>query len=80
VTNAYCPALAAEELGVALSQVTPWLRVLRVDLAGRHGDISAVKGLRLGAAPGPDRTFLQMPAIAPATSVKNSLRVSRYRF
>src|ERR1700675_2026455 len=45
---------------VALSQGTPWLLVLRADLPARRGDVGAVKGLRIGAAPGPDRAFLRL--------------------
>jgi len=45
---------------MALSQGTPWLLVLRADLAAKRGDISAVKGLRLTAAQGPDLALKQM--------------------
>jgi len=37
----------------ALSQHMYWFLVLRKDLGAAHGDLSAVKGLRIGAAPGP---------------------------
>ena len=47
-------------LVVTLSQGTPWLLVLRADLPARRGDVGAVKGLRIGAAPGPDRAFLRL--------------------
>ncbi|MGH7771141.1 MAG: ABC transporter substrate-binding protein [Candidatus Binatia bacterium] len=39
---------------VALAQRMYWLLVLRSDLKAKRGDISAVKGLRIGAAPGVD--------------------------
>jgi len=45
---------------VALSQGTPWLLVVRADLAARRGDLNAVKGLRLTAAEGPDLALKQM--------------------
>lgn len=48
------------KLIVALSQGTPWLLVVRADLAASRGDISAVKGLRLTAAEGPDLALRQM--------------------
>lgn len=48
------------KLVVALSQGTPWLLVVRADLAARRGDIGAVKGLRLTAAEGPDLALRQM--------------------
>jgi len=54
------PGWKGAKLAVALSQGTPWLLVLRADLPARRGDVAAVKGLRIGAAPGPDRAFLQM--------------------
>jgi ABC-type nitrate/sulfonate/bicarbonate transport system substrate-binding protein len=48
------PRWEGVKLIVALSQGTPWLLVVRADLPARRGDISAVKGLRLTAAEGPD--------------------------
>jgi NitT/TauT family transport system substrate-binding protein len=54
------PGWKGAKLVVTLSQGTPWLLVLRADLPARRGDIAAVKGLRIGAAPGPDRAFLRL--------------------
>ena len=54
------PDWRGAKLVVTLSQGTPWLLVLRADLPGRRGDVGAVKGLRIGAAPGPDRAFLHL--------------------
>jgi NitT/TauT family transport system substrate-binding protein len=45
---------------VALSQGTPWLLVIRADLAAKRGDLNAIKGLRLTAAEGPDLALRQM--------------------
>ncbi len=56
------PQWKGAKLVVTLSQGTPWLLVLRADLPARRGDIGAVKGLRIGAAPGPDRAFLRLLA------------------
>jgi NitT/TauT family transport system substrate-binding protein len=56
------PRWQGAKLVVTLSQGTPWLLVLRADLPARRGDIGAVKGLRIGAAPGPDRAFLRLLA------------------
>jgi NitT/TauT family transport system substrate-binding protein len=54
------PEWSGAKLVVTLSQGTPWLLVLRADLPARRGDIGAVKGLRIGAAPGPDRAFRRL--------------------
>ena len=54
------PAWKGAKVVVALSQGTPWLLVVRSDLAAPRGDINAVKGLRLTAAEGPDQAFKQM--------------------
>jgi NitT/TauT family transport system substrate-binding protein len=45
---------------VALSQGTPWLLVVRADLAAKRGDLAALRGLRVTAAEGPDLVFKQM--------------------
>lgn len=54
------PGWKKAKLIVALSQGTPWLLVVRADLAAKRGDINAVKGLRLTAAEGPDLALRQM--------------------
>jgi ABC-type nitrate/sulfonate/bicarbonate transport system substrate-binding protein len=54
------PRWEGAKLAVALSQGTPWLLVVRADLAARRGDVSAVKGLRLTAAEGPDLALREM--------------------
>jgi NitT/TauT family transport system substrate-binding protein len=54
------PGWKGAKVVVALSQGTPWLLVLRADLPARRGDVGAVKGLRIGAAPGPDHAFLRL--------------------
>src|SRR5262245_55898983 len=41
------------KLLAALAQHMYWFLVLRKDLGARRGDLHAVKGLRIGAAPGP---------------------------
>src|SRR5262245_6168431 len=40
------PRWRGAKLVVALSQGTPWLLVLRVDLPAHRGDIASVRGLR----------------------------------
>jgi NitT/TauT family transport system substrate-binding protein len=54
------PRWEGAKLLVALSQGTPWLLVVRADLPANRGDISAVKGLRLTAAEGPDLALRRM--------------------
>lgn len=54
------PRWEGVKLVVALSQGTPWLLVVRADLAAKGGDLAAVKGLRLTAAEGPDLALRQM--------------------
>ena len=48
------PEWRGARLLVALAQRMYWLLILRSDLRARRGDISVVKGLRIGAAPGVD--------------------------
>jgi NitT/TauT family transport system substrate-binding protein len=54
------PRWEGAKLVVALSQGTPWLLVVRADLAAKRGDVSAIKGLRLTAAEGPDLALRQL--------------------
>ena len=48
------PDWRGAKLIVALARHTYWLLILRSDLGVQQGDVQAVKGLRIGAAPGPD--------------------------
>jgi NitT/TauT family transport system substrate-binding protein len=54
------PGWNGAKVVVALSQGTPWLLVVRANLAAKRGDIGAVKGLRLTAAEGPDQALKQL--------------------
>ena len=54
------PDWKGAKIVVALSQGTPWLLVVRADVKSKRGDISAVRGLRLTAAEGPDLALKQM--------------------
>jgi ABC-type nitrate/sulfonate/bicarbonate transport system substrate-binding protein len=57
----------------ALAQHMYWFLVLRKDLNPRRGDLTAVKGLRIGAAPGPVdglKRMLQRAGIDPARDVQ----------
>jgi ABC-type nitrate/sulfonate/bicarbonate transport system substrate-binding protein len=48
------PEWKGAKLIAALAQKMYWLLILRSDLRAKRGDIQAIKGLRIGAAPGPD--------------------------
>lgn len=48
------PEWKGAKLIAALAQKMYWLLILRSDLGAKRGDIQAIKGLRIGAAPGPD--------------------------
>lgn len=48
------PEWRGARLLAAVAQRMYWFLVLRKDLDARRGDLSAVRGLRIGAAPGPD--------------------------
>ncbi|MCY4365826.1 MAG: ABC transporter substrate-binding protein [Chloroflexi bacterium] len=58
------PGWRGARLLAALSQHTYWLLVLRSNLDFVPGDVQAVKGLRIGAAPGPDAALRRMLAEA----------------
>ncbi len=59
-TLAAFPEWKGAKLIVALAQKTFWLLILRSDLGADKGDVQAVKGLRIGAAPGPDVTLRRL--------------------
>src|SRR5439155_6257345 len=48
------PEWQGARLLAALAQRMYWFLVLRADLGAARGDVQAVKGRRIGAAPGPD--------------------------
>ena len=58
------PGWQGARLLSALSQHTFWLLVLRSDLRAEPGDAGAVKGRRIGAAPGPDVALRRLLAEA----------------
>ena len=58
------PGWQGAKLLAALSQHTYWLLVLRSGLGVQPGDVSAVRGLRIGAAPGPDAALRRLLAEA----------------
>ena len=54
------PQWKGVKIVVALSKGTPWLLVVRADLAANRGELNAIKGCRLTAAEGPDLALRQM--------------------
>ena len=72
--NAF-PQWQGAKLVVALSQGTPWLLVLRADLGAVRGDVQAVKGLRIGAAPGPDAAFRRLLAQAGIDPQRDGVQI-----
>ena len=58
------PGWKGAKLLAALAQKTYWLLILRSDLGAEKGDVQAVKGLRIGAAPGPDMALRSLLAEA----------------
>jgi ABC-type nitrate/sulfonate/bicarbonate transport system substrate-binding protein len=69
------PAFRSAKLLVALSQGTPWLLVMRTDLAAPRGDLGVVRGRRIGAAPGPDRAFLGLLAEAGIDPARDGVTI-----
>lgn len=58
------PDWKGAKLIVALARHMYWFLILRSDLGAKRGDVQAVKGLRIGAAPGPDSGLVQLLADA----------------
>ncbi len=56
------PGWQGAKLLAALSQHTFWVLVLRSTLGVKPGDVAALKGLRIGAAPGPDAALRRLLA------------------
>ena len=54
------PDWQGAKLLAALSQHTFWVLVLRSGLGVQPGDVAALKGLRIGAAPGPDAALRRL--------------------
>ena len=74
-TLAAFPDWKGARLLVALAQRMYWFLVLRSDLRPRRGDISAVKGLRIGAAPGPDLGLHRLLAESGIDEKNNNVEI-----
>ncbi len=68
------PRWEGAKLVVAIAQGAPWLLVVRADLPANRGDINALKGLRLAAAPGP-RLALQQLLIAGGLDPERDVQI-----
>jgi ABC-type nitrate/sulfonate/bicarbonate transport system substrate-binding protein len=69
------PDWQGAKLLVALAQRMYWLLVLRADLGARRGDLQAVRGLRIGAAPGPDTGLRRLLAAAGIDTAQGRVRI-----
>ena len=65
------------KLVVALSQGTPWLLVLRADVSAQRGEWQAVRGLRIGAAPGPDAVLRYLLTLAGVEPERDGVQIVR---
>ena len=69
------PQWQGAKLVVALSQGTPWLLVVRADLAAPRGDLQALKGLRIGAAHGPGAALEHLLASASIDPARDGIQI-----
>ena len=69
------PAWQGARLTAALAQGMYWLLVLRADLGARRGDVQAVTGRRIGAAPGVDLGLRRLLAEAGIDPARDDVRI-----
>ena len=69
------PEWRGAKLLMALAQRTYWLLVLRSDLHAQRGDLSVVKGLRIGAAPGVDLSLRRLLVEAGIDPERDGVRI-----
>src|SRR5262249_14937217 len=69
------PNWQGAKLLAALAQRMYWLLVLRADLGAKRGDVEAVKGLRIGAAPGPDAGLRQLLVDAGIDTTRDRVQI-----
>jgi len=70
------PEWKGAKLLAALSQNMYWFLVLRKDLQARKGDITAIKGLRIGAAPWVDVGLKKLLADAGIDEERDGVKIS----
>ena len=71
------PQWQGAKLVVALSQGTPWLLVLRADVPAQRGEWQAVRGLRIGAAPGPEAVLRHLLTLAGVDPARDGVQIGR---
>ena len=69
------PGWKGAKLLCAIGQHTYWFLVVRSDLKPKRGDLSIVKGLRIGAAPGVDLSLRRMLVDAGLDPEKNNIQI-----
>jgi ABC-type nitrate/sulfonate/bicarbonate transport system substrate-binding protein len=69
------PNWQGAKLLAALARHMYWFLVLRTDLGAKRGDIEAVKGLRIGAAPGVDLGLKRMLTAAGLDPEANNIQI-----
>lgn len=69
------PDWQGAKLLCAIGKHTYWFLVIRSDLKPKRGDLSIVKGLRIGAAPGVDFSLRRMLIEAGIDPVKNNVQI-----
>ena len=69
------PEWQGAKLLAAVGQHTYWFLVIRSDLKPKHGDLSIVKGLRIGAAPGVNLSLQRMLVEAGIDPAKHNVQI-----
>ena len=69
------PEWQGAKLLAACGQHTYWFLVIRADLNPKHGDLSVVKGLRIGAAPGVNLSLQRLLVDAGIDPEKNGVQI-----
>lgn len=69
------PDWQGAKLLCAIGKHTYWFLVIRSDLKPKRGDLSIVKGLRIGAAPGVDFSLRRMLIEAGIDPVENNVQI-----
>ena len=70
------PGWQGAKLLAAVAQHTFWVLVLRSSLGVRPGNASAIKGLRIGAAPGPDAALRQLLTEAGVDTERDEVTIA----